>query len=253
MNHVRAVDAANNTITVEAGCILEQVQEARAARIACSRFSLAAEGHLPDRRQPLHQRRRHRRAALRECPRSGAGPGGGAARRPRSGTGCAGCARTTPAMTSSSSSSAPKAPLASSPRRCSPLPAPKERVTAFAALRDLDAAVELLARCRAASGNSLVSFELLPRAGIDLALRHIPGIADPLSAKRDYYVLIELTASIEGSDLRTRLEIHPRRSARGWSPRRRNHCRERRAGAQAVVCARGYRRTAEIRRRQHQA
>jgi FAD/FMN-containing dehydrogenase len=85
-------------------------------------------------------------------------------------------------------------------------PAPKERVTAFAALRDLDAAVDLLARCRAASGDSLVSFELLPRAGIDLALRHIPGVADPLQAKRDYYVLIELTAAAEGSDLRARLE-----------------------------------------------
>ena len=41
---MRAVDAANYTITVEAGCILKQVQEAAAAADRLFPLSLAAEG-----------------------------------------------------------------------------------------------------------------------------------------------------------------------------------------------------------------
>ena len=43
----------------------------------------AVGGHLPDRRQPRHQRRRGGRAGLRQHPPAGAGPRGGAGRRPR--------------------------------------------------------------------------------------------------------------------------------------------------------------------------
>jgi FAD/FMN-containing dehydrogenase len=37
MNRVRAIDPANNTITVEAGCVLQTVQEAAAEAVACFR------------------------------------------------------------------------------------------------------------------------------------------------------------------------------------------------------------------------
>jgi FAD/FMN-containing dehydrogenase len=37
MNAVRAIDAANLTITVEAGCILQNLQEAAQAAGFCSR------------------------------------------------------------------------------------------------------------------------------------------------------------------------------------------------------------------------
>jgi FAD/FMN-containing dehydrogenase len=37
MNRVRAIDAANLTLTVEAGCILQTVQEAAAKAASCSR------------------------------------------------------------------------------------------------------------------------------------------------------------------------------------------------------------------------
>ncbi|MBP8866816.1 MAG: FAD-binding oxidoreductase, partial [Propionivibrio sp.] len=44
LNKVRAVDAANNTITVEAGCVLQNLQEAALAVDRLFPLSLAAEG-----------------------------------------------------------------------------------------------------------------------------------------------------------------------------------------------------------------
>ena len=44
LNRVRAIDAANSTITVEAGCLLQRVQEAAAAAGRLFPLSLAAEG-----------------------------------------------------------------------------------------------------------------------------------------------------------------------------------------------------------------
>ena len=44
MNRVRAIDAANLTLTVDAGCVLQQVQEAAAAQGLLFPLSLAAEG-----------------------------------------------------------------------------------------------------------------------------------------------------------------------------------------------------------------
>ena len=52
----------------------------------------------------------------------------------------------------------------------------------------------------------MTSFELIPRLGLDFALRHVPGIADPLSARHDWYVLAELWASNETAKLAESLE-----------------------------------------------
>jgi len=67
--------------------------------------------------------------------------------------------------------------------------------TAFVAVRDVQAAVELLARLREASGDRVSSFELIPRIGIDLTTRHIPGVTAPLADVHEWHVLCELTSS----------------------------------------------------------
>jgi FAD/FMN-containing dehydrogenase len=67
--------------------------------------------------------------------------------------------------------------------------------TAFAALPDPRAAVQLLARLREASGERVSSFELVPRLAIELTTRHIPGVRDPLDTPHSWYVLCELTSS----------------------------------------------------------
>src|SRR5688572_4180394 len=74
-------------------------------------------------------------------------------------------------------------------------PALRSRATAFAAVRDPDAAVELLSALRGGSGDCVSSFELIPRVAVDLTTRHIPGIVDPLSAPSAWYVLCELSSS----------------------------------------------------------
>ena len=85
-------------------------------------------------------------------------------------------------------------------------PKPVEKATAFVATGDPARAVALLARCRSASGDNVTSFEIISRPSIDLALRHIPGTVDPLANSSPYYVLIELTATTRGTALRTQLE-----------------------------------------------
>jgi D-lactate dehydrogenase (cytochrome) len=84
-------------------------------------------------------------------------------------------------------------------------PRPREPVTAFAAVRDLDAAVALLGRIRAAVGSVVTSFELIPRFGLDLARAHVPDLHEPLAGRHDWYVLMELSGGGEGG-LREALE-----------------------------------------------
>jgi FAD/FMN-containing dehydrogenase len=74
---------------------------------------------------------------------------------------------------------------------------PKIRATAtaFAAVPSPQAAVTLLSELRDASGDSVSSFELIPRIGIDLTTKHIPGVLDPLDQRYEWYVLCELSSS----------------------------------------------------------
>ena len=67
--------------------------------------------------------------------------------------------------------------------------------TAFAAIPDPRAAVQLLARLREASGERVSAFELIPRLAVELTTRHIPGVRDPLDAPHAWYVLCELTSA----------------------------------------------------------
>jgi FAD/FMN-containing dehydrogenase len=71
--------------------------------------------------------------------------------------------------------------------------------TAFAAVQSVQAAVELLARLREATGDRVSSFELIPRIGIELTTRHLPGVHDPLKQQYEWHVLCEITSS-RGAD-----------------------------------------------------
>ena len=74
-------------------------------------------------------------------------------------------------------------------------PAPRAHAAAFVAVRDAAAAISLLGALRAASGDNVSSFELIPRVGIELTVKHIPGVTDPLSSPAAWYVLCELSSS----------------------------------------------------------
>jgi len=84
-------------------------------------------------------------------------------------------------------------------------PKPAETVTAFAAMRNPASAVALLAHMQNATGGQVSAFELLPRIGIDLVTKHIPGTSDPLTAPSPWYALAEATSGA-GFDLKRIVE-----------------------------------------------
>src|SRR5688572_1181753 len=85
-------------------------------------------------------------------------------------------------------------------------PKPVARATAMVALSALEIAPVLLARCRAGLADQLVSFELLPRFGIELAQTFSPGLTWPLESLSDWSVLIEANTSSTAFDIRAAME-----------------------------------------------
>src|SRR6516225_2152397 len=85
-------------------------------------------------------------------------------------------------------------------------PKPRETDTAFLALDRVEDVMDLFARARAATADQLTAFELIPRTALDLALVHIPGTIDPLAARHPWYVLLEMSSSQTESGLRGLLE-----------------------------------------------
>ena len=76
LDRIREVDRLNATITVEAGCILQNgAGGGRGGGLPVSPVP-GVRGHLPHRRQPRHQRGRHGRAALRQHARADPRPRG---------------------------------------------------------------------------------------------------------------------------------------------------------------------------------
>ncbi len=74
-------------------------------------------------------------------------------------------------------------------------PQPKTVVTALVALNSLEGAIDLLAQLRTASGDAITTFEVMPRIVIDFELKYLKGISDPFDRKHDWYVLIEIQSA----------------------------------------------------------
>ncbi len=74
-------------------------------------------------------------------------------------------------------------------------PAPVDTQVAFCALDDLDLVLPLLQKARRFSGDSVTAFELICRRGVEYAARHIEGVSDPLSAEYPWYALIEFSTT----------------------------------------------------------
>jgi FAD/FMN-containing dehydrogenase len=85
-----------------------------------------------------------------------------------------------------------------------PLPAALE--TALVAVPDLGAALQLLALAKERSGGQVTAFELLPRLGLDFVLRHVAGTREPFSERHDWQILLELASGQAGDGLRAQLE-----------------------------------------------
>ena len=195
MNRVRSIDAENFTITVEAGCILSDVQAAAAAADRLFPLSLAAEGScqiggnlatnaggtqvlrygnardlvlglevvLPDGRTLDMLRGLRKDNTGYDLKHLFCGAEG-----------------TLGIITA--------AVLKLFPR-------PSAQVTALLSVRDLAAAITLLGRARAETGDAVTAFEFISRRALEFVLRHIPGTREPLSRRHDCYVLFEATST----------------------------------------------------------
>jgi FAD/FMN-containing dehydrogenase len=74
-------------------------------------------------------------------------------------------------------------------------PQPLETATAFVALHDLDSCLSLLSVIRETSGDAVSSYELIPRLGLDIALKYDSQVIDPITRRHEWYALIEFSGT----------------------------------------------------------
>jgi D-lactate dehydrogenase (cytochrome) len=83
-------------------------------------------------------------------------------------------------------------------------PKPRAIETAFVGLKSPAAALKLLAIAQAEAAGSLTSFELMAEIALDFSVRHGIGVRDPLAERHAWYVLMELSSPRD--DARATLE-----------------------------------------------
>ncbi|WP_276285514.1 FAD-binding oxidoreductase [Brucella abortus] len=85
-------------------------------------------------------------------------------------------------------------------------PQPKGKGVAYAGLRSPEDVLRLFQLATEHAGPSLTCFELMPRVGVEFTVRHVDGVRDPLESPHDWYVLIDISSSRSEEDARTTLE-----------------------------------------------
>jgi FAD/FMN-containing dehydrogenase len=217
MNRVRAIDAANHTLTAEAGCVLAHLQAVAAEADRYLPLSLGSEGtcmlggNLSTNAGGLnvihYGMARELVLGLEVVLPDG-----------RVMDALTGLRKDNTGYDIKSLFLGAEGTLGVITAACIKLyPALKSRATAFVAVRDPDAAVSLLGALRSASGDCVTSFELIPRIGVELTVRHIPGVADPLSAPSAWYALCELSSSRADEPLDALLQDSLERAlTEGW-------------------------------------
>jgi FAD/FMN-containing dehydrogenase len=80
-------------------------------------------------------------------------------------------------------------------------PRPRARLTAFVGCASPHDALELFGRLRKGAGEALTAFEYMPRFAIEVILKHVQGVLDPLAEPHPSYALIELTSPQPDADL----------------------------------------------------
>ncbi|MBO6639464.1 MAG: FAD-binding oxidoreductase [Roseitalea sp.] len=85
-------------------------------------------------------------------------------------------------------------------------PKPRGRAAAFLAVPSPQAALSFFRQARTRCGPSLTTFELMARMGIDFTVRHMHGARDPLDQAHPWYVLIELSSGRSEADARAELD-----------------------------------------------
>jgi FAD/FMN-containing dehydrogenase len=193
MNRVRSIDVANDTITVEAGCVLQRVQEAASEQGRLFPLSLAAEGsatiggNLATNAGGVQVLRygnaRDLTLGLEVVLASGdVWDGLRGLRKDNTGYDLKhlfiGAEGTLGVITAATLKLYPQ---------------PAARMTALAALPSLAAATRLLERARAAAGAALTAFEVMGRITLQHAVEMLPALRMPLPLAQPWYALLELS------------------------------------------------------------
>ena len=78
---------------------------------------------------------------------------------------------------------------------------PRASEVLFCAVADEDAALAVFRRFREADESAIRAFEYMSGLGVDLAVKHIPGVTWPLAERADHYVLVDLASTRPDADL----------------------------------------------------
>jgi FAD/FMN-containing dehydrogenase len=206
MNRVRAIDLDNNTVTVEAGCVLAELQRVAAENDRFFPLSLGAEGSCEvggnistnaGGTQVLRYGNMREQVLGLEVvlPDGRVWDGLRGLRKDNTGYDLKhlfiGAEGTLGIVTAAVLKLYPK---------------PRAIATALVAVADPAAAVALLGRLRKACGERVTGFELIARVCLDLVFRHIPDRRDPFAQPYPWYALVELFDSTDGAGLSGMLE-----------------------------------------------
>ena len=73
-------------------------------------------------------------------------------------------------------------------------PKPRGKQAALLAFSDLDAVAHFYTRAQSLAGQMVTTFEVIPRIGIDFLIKHVDGVRDPLASASPWYVFMELSS-----------------------------------------------------------
>ena len=132
-------------------------------------------------------------------------------------------------------------------------PKPKGREVAFAGLSSPEAALSLLSLAMDHAGAALTAFELIGQRPYDFTLLHAPGVVRPLSGDWPWYVLMQISSGRSAEDAQGPHRGGALSRPRAGDRRRCSDCGEHRAGRCLLEFPRAAARGAEARRRLDQA
>ena len=73
-------------------------------------------------------------------------------------------------------------------------PKPRGKQAALLAFDSLDTVAHFYTRAQSLAGQMVTTFEIIPRIGIDFLIKHVDGVRDPLETTAPWYVFMELSS-----------------------------------------------------------